>query len=70
MSDEFRPVAATLFYAALPISEALALTWADVDFDTAMIAVPGTKTDASKASVPLLPALGRELSAHRGRQAK
>jgi integrase len=70
MSDEFRPVAATLFYAALRVSEALALTWTDVDFDAATIAVPGTKTEASKAGVPLLPALARELRAYRGRQAK
>jgi integrase len=69
LSHEFRPVAATLFYAALRVSEALALTWADFDFETGTIAVPGTKTAASTATVPLLPALARELRAHRGRQA-
>jgi integrase len=70
MSDEFRPVAATLFYGALRISEALALTWAGIDFETGTVAVPGTKTEMSKANIPLLPALARELRAHRGRQAE
>jgi integrase len=69
MTPVFRPAAATCFWAALRISEALRLTWADVDFDAAEIRVPGTKTDASEASVPLLPALARELRAHRERQA-
>ena len=32
--------------------------------------MPGTKTEASRASVPLLPALARELYAHRQRQAR
>jgi integrase len=67
MSDQSRPVAATLFYAALRASEALSLTWAHVSFDTATITVPGTKTEASRATVPLLPALARELRAHRAR---
>jgi integrase len=67
MSDESRPVAATLFYGALRVSEALALVWSDIDFDTATITVSGTKTKASRATVPLLPALGRELRAHRVR---
>jgi integrase len=70
MGDEFRPVAAALFYAALRVSEALELTWADVDFETGTIIVSGTKTEASKANVPLLPALARELGAHRARQAE
>jgi integrase len=69
LSAESRPVAATLFYAALRISEALALTWADVDFDHGMISVPGTRTEASCDTVPLLPAHSRELRIHRNRQA-
>jgi integrase len=68
MSSEFRPVAATLFYAALRVSEALALTWGDIEFEKSLIAVPGTKTDASRDTVPLLPALARELRQHRRRQ--
>jgi integrase len=69
MTDESRPVAATLFYGALRVSEALALTWADVDFDRATITVRGTKTEASSATIPFLPALVAELRAHRERQA-
>jgi integrase len=67
MSNQSRPVAATLFYAALRASEALELTWAHVDFDNATITVPGTKSEASRDTVPLLPALARELHAHRAR---
>jgi integrase len=70
LGDEFRPVAATLFYAALRISEGLSLTWAHLNFETHVIAVPGTKTASSAQTVPLLPALERELRAHRSRQAR
>ena len=63
-------MATTLFFAALRISEALELVWADIDFDNALITVPGTKTEASKDTVPLLPALARELRRTRGRQAE
>jgi integrase len=70
MTDVFRPVAATCFWTGLRISEALALRWCDIDFGTATIDVPGTKTEGSEAPVPLLPALARELRAHRERQAR
>jgi integrase len=80
MSDTLRPIAASCAYAGLRISEALGLIWADVDFDAKLIHVRRqldadgtirnvTKTAASKAEVPLLPALERELRAHRSRQA-
>jgi integrase len=69
MSDQSRPVTAVLFYAALRVSEALTLTWADIDFDAATIQVHGTKTKASAAAVPLLRRLAAELRAHRARQA-
>lgn len=69
MTDVFRPVAATCFWAALRISEALALRWEHIDFKAEMIAVPGTKTEASEDDVPLLPVLARELQAHRALQA-
>jgi integrase len=69
MTNEMRPVASALFYGALRVSEALAIVWADVDFDTSTLTVRGTKTEASWATIPLLPALAAELRAHRERQA-
>jgi integrase len=69
MTDESRPVAASLFYGALRVSEALALTWGDIGFEAATLTVRGTKTEASAATIPLLPALAAELRAHRERQA-
>jgi integrase len=69
LSDETRPAASVCFYAAARVSEALALRWEHVDFDAATIYIPGTKTKASDATVRLLPALARELRAHRSRQA-
>src|SRR5262249_16335082 len=61
MSPESRPVAAACFWGALRISEALALKWVDVDFDNNCVRVAGTKTEASAGTIPLLPALAREL---------
>jgi integrase len=80
MGDTFRPVAATAAYAGLRVSEVLGLRWDDLDFDGKRISVSRqldpdgtirdvTKTTASSAQVPLLPALERELRAHRSRQA-
>jgi integrase len=69
LSDETKPVASVCFYAAARVSEALALRWEHLDFDAATIYIPGTKTKASDATVRLLPALARELRAHRSRQA-
>jgi integrase len=80
MTDTFRPVAAACAYAGLRISEALGLQWQDVDFDAKTITVrrqldndltirEATKTPASTGTVPLLPALERELRAIRRRQA-
>jgi integrase len=70
MPDVTRPIASACFYGGLRISEARALVWADVDFDAATISVKdaATKTHASKPTIPLLPALARELRAHRERQ--
>lgn len=70
MTPVFRPVAATCFWSATRISEALALRWTDIDFERGLINVPGTKTEASKAAIPMLPALARELQAHRERQGR
>jgi integrase len=79
MSDTFRPVAATCAYAGLRVSEALGLRWRDLDFRAGVLTVTGqlgldgvlapTKSSASAATVPLLPALRRELQAHRARLA-
>jgi integrase len=80
MTDTFRPIAACCALAGLRVSEALGLTWGDVDFDAKTTTVTGqlgtkgervpTKTTSSNAPVPLLPALERELRAHRSRQAE
>jgi integrase len=76
----FRPIAASCAYGGLRISEVLGLHWTDVDFERKTIKVwrqldpdgsirSETKTRASTALVPLLPALERELREHRKRQA-
>jgi integrase len=80
MTDVFRPIATMCAYAGLRISETLGLTWADVDLNAKTINVRRqldddltlrneTKSAASRAVVPMLPALERELRAHRSRQA-
>jgi integrase len=79
MTDSFRPVVAVCAFAGLRVSEALGLRWCDVDFGASVLRVSGqlgpggtrvpAKTRASDATVPLLPALARELRAHRTRQA-
>jgi integrase len=79
LTDSFRGPAAACTFAALRISEALGVRWRDVDFDAGTIKVSGqlgaggelvpVKSPASAATVPLLPALARELREHRSRQA-
>jgi integrase len=80
LSDTFRPIVEACLYAALRISEALGLHWADLDFDKKTIRIwrqldddgtvrEATKTPSSTAMLPLLPALGRALREHRKRQA-
>jgi integrase len=79
LSDTFRGPVAACTFAALRISEALGLRWRDVDFETETITVAGqlgadgelvpVKSVASAATVPMLPALARELREHRSRQA-
>ncbi len=44
MTNEMMPIASALFYGALRVSEALAIVWADVEFDTSTLIVRGTKT--------------------------
>lgn len=67
LSDGFRPIAAVMAFAGLRISEAVALRWQDVDFDTGMLHVPGTKTEASSADVPMTADLAAMLRSHRSR---
>jgi integrase len=79
LSPTFRPVAAACTFAALRISEALGLRWCDIDLKAGTLTVSGqlgaagdrvpVKSAASAATVPLLPALARELREHRARQA-
>jgi integrase len=78
MTDTFRPVACICAYAGLRISETLGLRWRDVDLKAGTLTVAGqlepgggltfVKTPASAATVRILPALRRELLAHRARQ--
>ena len=79
LTPTFAPVGATCTYAALRISEALGLRWRDVDFQAGTLTVSGqlgangelvpAKSEASEATLPLLPALARTLREHRSRQA-
>jgi integrase len=80
MGDTFRPVALLCAYSGLRISEALGLRWRDIDLKGGLLEVNGqlgaagerlavTKTPSSAATLAALPALGRELAAHRTRQA-
>lgn len=65
MSDDSRPVAVTMFWGALRVSEALALTWGDVK--ETVLDVAGTKTKASADTIPLHSRLASELATHRKR---
>jgi integrase len=80
LSETFRPVVAVCTFAALRISEVLGLRWRDIDLEKRTITVSGqlgpdgtrvpVKSNASAASIDLLPALTRELREHRARQAE
>jgi integrase len=65
LGNEFRPVAAACYFAALRVSEALALTWDCVDFDKGRIDVRAGKTKASVNSAPLPLPLAKILRKHR-----
>jgi integrase len=67
LRPEARAVAATMAYAALRISEALDLRWCDVNFDSDTLHVQGTKTEGSRADVPMIAPLKAVLLAHRKR---
>jgi integrase len=81
LGAEFRPVAATCAFAALRISEALGLTWGDVDFAARTLSVSkqlsrdgkelvALKTSTSEAVLSLPAPLAEELRSHRDRQAR
>ena len=55
----------TLIFTGLRISEALALRWADVDFESGRIHVRGGKTENASRSIVLMPALAGRLREHR-----
>jgi integrase len=69
LGDEYRPIAATLAFAGLRVSEALALRWRDVDLNAGVLQVRGTKTAGSVARVPIIDVLAAELRKHRSRLA-
>jgi integrase len=79
LSDTFRPIAAVCAYAGLRVSEALGLTWQDVDLKGTLTVrqqlgedgslVP-LKTEAARRTLDIFPALASELRALRDRQAK
>ena len=81
LSDEFRPVAAACLFAGLRISEALGLTWGDLDLAAGTLTVrrqlsrdgqgfAPLKTRSSSSAVAAPAPLLAELRAHRDRQAK
>jgi integrase len=69
LGDDYRPIAATLAFAGLRVSEALALRWRDVDLNGGMLRVQGTKTASSNAPVPVIEPRAVELRRHRSRLA-
>lgn len=75
-APEHRPLIATLVFAGLRVSEAVGLTWADLDLAAGSLHVRGqldhktrqkveAKTESSTRSVVLMPSLGKMLAAHR-----
>ena len=70
MGDENRPIVATLAFAGLRVSEALALRWRDVDLKEGTLHVRGTKSAGSDAPVPIIDPLAVELREHRSRLAE
>jgi integrase len=82
VGDGFRPALTVIAFSALRARECLGLRWQDIDFAANEINVngslardgsgwvPTTKSKSSKASVPLLPRVARELKALRKSQAE
>lgn len=61
----YRCLLTTLVFTGMRISEALALTWGDVDFGGGFVNVRGGKTENATRSIVLMPALGKELRRHK-----
>lgn len=59
-----RALITTLVFTGMRIGEALALEWADVDFDAGLIHVRAGKTENAARSIVLMPSLARVLRAH------
>lgn len=80
LGETFRPIAAVYVYTGLRASEALGLRWRDIDLNASTLQVEHQlgkdgklhplKTAASRVPLRILPALQRELVAHRQRQAQ
>jgi integrase len=74
-TPRYRPVITTLAWTGLRVSEALALQWRDIDFETKEIRVrrqldsngmtKPPKTRAGLRTLPLLPVLEQTLKQHR-----
>lgn len=62
-SDRWRTLFALLVFTGLRISEALALTWKDIDYTNSQILVRKSKTDAGERNVMLMPAVRHKLTA-------
>ncbi|GIV03991.1 MAG: site-specific integrase [Fimbriimonadales bacterium] len=68
-SDQWRTLFSTLIFTGLRISEALALTWNDIDFHDSCVLVRKSKTEAGERKVMLIPSLATVLKKHRLAQA-
>jgi integrase len=62
-----RALIATLVFAGLRISEALALRWGEIDLTRGTLRVDQAKTDAGVRTINLLPVLRDELREHKAR---
>jgi integrase len=62
-----RVLIATLVFAGLRISEALALRWGEIDLSRGALRIDQAKTDAGVRTINLLPVLRDELRKHKAR---
>lgn len=64
LADHWRPLVSTLVFTGLRISEALNLTWDDIDWTDGFLTVRQAKTRAGERRVVLMPALTTTLKRH------